>query len=73
VYLDLAKRILRRSPALAGLAGRVARLFSRPFDGSESYWVKRYASGGSSGAGSYGAPAEFKARVLNDFVREHAV
>ncbi len=39
-----------------------------PFPGSETYWEKRYASGGNSGAGSYALFAEFKAEVLNGFV-----
>lgn len=37
---------------------------------SQNYWNERYAKGGNSGPGSYGELAAFKARVLNDFVRE---
>lgn len=37
---------------------------------SGSYWEKRYAEGGTSGAGSYGPSADFKAGVLNSFVEE---
>lgn len=40
------------------------------FPGSRSYWERRYASGGNSGAGSYGELARFKARVLNEVVTE---
>jgi hypothetical protein len=43
------------------------------FPGSEAYWVDRYAGGGSSGRGSYGIYAEFKAEVLNAFIVEHGV
>lgn len=43
------------------------------FEGSEKYWRERYAVGGNSGGGSYGALADFKARVLNEFVRRHGV
>lgn len=43
------------------------------FEGSEQYWRERYAVGGNSGGGSYGALANFKARVLNEFVRRHGV
>ena len=43
------------------------------FPGSESYWDRRYLSGGTSGAGSYGKFAEFKAEILNEFVRENGV
>jgi len=37
------------------------------------YWEKRYRLGMSSGAGSAGDLARFKAKVLNAFVRDHAV
>jgi hypothetical protein len=37
------------------------------------YWETRYAAGGNSGEGSYGRLAEFKARVINEFVVEHRV
>jgi SAM-dependent methyltransferase len=45
-------------------------LFTRKRDfSSRKYWEKRYASGGNSGAGSYGRLARFKADVVNDFVK----
>ena len=40
---------------------------------SLAYWKNRYAKGQNSGSGSYGEVAEFKARVLNDYIREHSV
>eukprot|EP00727_Mastigamoeba_balamuthi_P006691 m51a1_g2642 hypothetical protein (600) ;mRNA; f:600354-602519 len=40
---------------------------------SAQYWEDRYKTGGTSGIGSYGLNAEFKARVLNTFVRDHNV
>lgn len=43
------------------------------FRGSGRYWEARYAAGGTSGAGSYGAQAEYKASFLNRFVADHAV
>lgn len=49
------------------------RLGARPFPGSRRYWDQRYASGGTSGAGSSGKLAEFKAEVLNAFVRDNRV
>jgi len=42
------------------------------FDSAE-YWRKRYESGGNSGAGSYGALADFKATSLNNFVASHKI
>jgi len=44
-----------------------------PFAGVSSYWENRYAAGGTSGAGSAGRLADFKARVLNDFVEQHDI
>ncbi len=43
------------------------------FPGSCQYWERRYLRGRSSGDGSYGQLAEFKAEVLNQFVRENQV
>ena len=43
------------------------------FPGSQAYWEGRYAGGGTSGAGSYGALAEFKAELLNAFVKDKSV
>jgi SAM-dependent methyltransferase len=46
---------------------------STSFD-SNSYWEHRYATGGNSGAGSYGdLAAAYKARVINEFVTNHSV
>ena len=35
---------------------------------SSDYWENRYTENGNSGPGSYGDLADFKAKVLNDFV-----
>jgi hypothetical protein len=43
------------------------------FRGSGRYWEARYAAGGTSGAGSYGAQAEYKASFLNRFVADNAM
>lgn len=42
------------------------------FDSIE-YWQKRYATGGNSGAGSYGALGDFKASSLNSFIADHGI
>jgi len=49
------------------------RYRNSPFPGSTEYWERRYATGGTSGDGSYGDLAEFKAKVINDFVTSHGV
>lgn len=40
---------------------------------SKGYWEQRYASGGTSGSGSEGENAAFKAEFLNDFVIDHTI
>jgi hypothetical protein len=43
------------------------------FSDSAKWWEQRYSSGGNSGEGSYGKLAEFKAEVVNEFVKENGV
>lgn len=58
----------------AGLIRTAARVKARlTFRGSAPYWEQRYASGGTSGAGSYGAAARWKADVVNAWVAENGV
>lgn len=63
-------------PIVGRLAHR-SRLFLKrcvqPFSHSREYWEQRYAQGGTSGSGSYGRLAEFKAQVLNGIVAEHGI
>jgi SAM-dependent methyltransferase len=40
---------------------------------SAAYWEARYATGGTSGPGSYGRLATFKAAFINDFVERHQI
>ncbi len=40
---------------------------------SADYWERRYRIGLTSGAGSYGQLAEFKAEIINGFVRANAI
>ena len=37
------------------------------------YWQERYSHGGTSGAGSYGEFAEFKASVINEFCDQRQI
>lgn len=59
------RRLLALAPARLRLLARSAR-----FGGSASYWETRYARGGTSGAGSYGHLARFKADVIDGLIRE---
>ena len=39
----------------------------------KEYWNNRYESGGTSGSGSYGKLAEFKAEVINKLIKENNI
>jgi SAM-dependent methyltransferase len=77
------KALVAATPVLGPAARRVARIpFIKElrsvgrrlaFQGSASYWEQRYHQGGTSGAGSYGLLAQFKAETLNDFVARSGV
>jgi SAM-dependent methyltransferase len=43
------------------------------FQGSASFWESVYRQGGTSGPGSYGQLAQFKAEILNEFVRTRGI
>ncbi len=65
---------------VGGLADRtIRRLAQRDRDSSvddfdsAAFWESRYRSGGNSGDGSYGRLANFKARIINDFVAEFGI
>lgn len=40
---------------------------------SKEYWESRYQQGGNSGRGSYGKLADFKASILNEFVKNNDI
>jgi SAM-dependent methyltransferase len=69
------KKFIKGIPVLGPAARKLAQLpvFAgarrRAFPGSASFWENRYREGGSSGPGSYGRLSEFKAEILNEFVR----
>lgn len=41
--------------------------------GSASYWNERYVNGGDSGAGSYNRLADYKAQIINEFVKKNHI
>jgi len=60
-------------PVLRKLLVSVKTWYKKLIFNSSDYWEKRYINGGTSGAGSYGHLATFKADVLNRFVTEKKV
>ena len=69
------KRILKSTPIIGPTLQQVAgaRRTQPIFRTSAQYWDDRYRIGGNSGAGSYNHLAQFKADVLNDFVRQNQI
>jgi SAM-dependent methyltransferase len=69
------KGFIKSIPLVGPTAAKLSQLsvFARArrlaFPGSGSFWETVYHDGGTSGPGSYGRLAEFKAEILNDFVR----
>jgi SAM-dependent methyltransferase len=74
------KAVVASTPLLGAVARSVAKIpvvesLRRRFgfQGSSSYWEKRYRLGGSSGSGSFGRLAEFKAHTLNEYVEKNDI
>lgn len=70
------KKLLSQLPLLGSLIRRGSRKRRRSAEkvgGSSDYWKARYEAGRNSGKGSYNQLAEFKAEILNQFVREQGV
>lgn len=65
--LGPAARAIARTPVVEELRRRFG------FRNSTSYWERRYQNGRTSGVGSYGRLANFKAEVLNDFVERNGI
>jgi SAM-dependent methyltransferase len=65
--LGPAARAIARTPIVLELRRRFS------FGDSSTYWEKRYQQGKTSGVGSYGRLAAFKAEVLNDFVAKNSI
>jgi hypothetical protein len=70
------KDLIKKIPVIRSIAKFVYFAFVVPFKkfpGSDDYWKQRYQSGGTSGAGSYGRLAQFKADVINGIVRDKQI
>lgn len=67
------KNLVKRNATLRRWAVNMVNWVSGPFPGSKAYWEQRYADGGDSGSGSYRKFAEFKADVINAFVKQYGI
>ena len=72
----MVKNFIKNIPFLRQIAqaiyyGAITPLQS--FPSSSEYWKRRYKSGGSSGTGSYDKLAQFKAEIVNSFVKDKQI
>ncbi len=68
------KKLILKIPVIGSIISKWKRsLNSLFFPGSEEYWNRRYDQGGNSGPGSYNHLAEFKAGIINDFVKRNNI
>lgn len=68
------KKIIKNTPVINTIAKAILSFVrNKSFPGSKKYWEERYTSGGTSGAGSYGKLAEFKAEIINSFVKDNKI
>lgn len=51
----------------------VNQRFDRKYKSSQQYWETRYDKNGTSGNGSYGEIAKYKAEILNKFLKENDI
>jgi SAM-dependent methyltransferase len=68
--LNSVKALIKNTPVIGP---SLDHLRGKSFKNSAGYWEQRYQSGVSSGAGSYGRLAAFKAEVLNGFVDQYQI
>jgi len=74
--MNKIKKNVEQIPILGTIVKKVYNRFSsqsKPFGGSRNYWIQRYREGRNSGPGSYNRLAEFKAEVINEFVKSHSI
>jgi hypothetical protein len=66
---------VRNRPVIGDFEKKLEKLFSDSLfpSGSAAYWESVYRKGGTSGEGSYGRLGEFKAEIINQFVRERQI
>jgi hypothetical protein len=49
------------------------RKLQKIFFSSSRYWEGRYAKGGNSGTGSYGILSQYKANIINQFIKDNII
>jgi len=73
--MDKLKEITKKIPLINKVAKIIYNTIIMKFEfhGSKEFWEKRYKKMGTSGPGSYGKFAEFKAEIINTFVKNNDI
>jgi len=72
--MDKIRTIIKKFPHLERIFRKIFYFMKKlSFQDSKSWWEKFYSGGGNSGAGSYGVLAQFKAQIINDFVKKNKI
>lgn len=67
---SIIKKALLKIPLLEKI---ILLIKASGFNNSIDYWEKRYKQGDTSGLGSHGKFAEFKAKIINTFVEKNSI
>jgi len=68
------KQIIKKTPVISSIAKRLyLKLLAPGVFKSSDYWEMRYKNGGNSGDGSYNVLAEYKAKIINKYVKSNNV
>jgi len=74
MLLDNIKEFLKKMPVLHSLGIKALYAWAKiKFPGSSDYWIVHYKKGGNSGLGSYDILANYKAEILNEFVKKNNI
>lgn len=69
------EKIIKKIPLAIKLINKIRSRKKEPQDfiNSELYWEERYEAGRTSGVGSYGKFAQFKAEFINQFIQDREI
>jgi len=72
--MDKIRTIIKRFPHFERIFRKIFYFIKKLFfQDSKSWWEKFYSGGGNSAPGSYGVLAQFKAQIINDFVKKNKI
>lgn len=72
MFKTIIKKIVLKNRMLSQFCKLIFLPPDKDFN-SRHYWDNRYESGGNSGLGSYGKIANFKAMIINNFIKKNPI